>query len=69
MITLDRKARIAAAMAALGVNFVLATGLASLAQHYGEQASRDLRAGGAGPVIATAQAGSLRCRPSRRASG
>lgn len=63
MIEIDRKARIAAAMAALGVNFVLAAGLASLAQHYDEQVSRELRAGGAGAVIASAQTAARRCRP------
>ena len=79
MITIGRTPRIAAAMAALSVNFALAAGLASLAHHYEAHALRDLRAvvgrGGASPAsaplaaIATTQAGSLRCRPERVAPG
>lgn len=79
MITIGRTPRIAAAIAALGVNFTLAAGLTSLAHHYEEQASRELRTvadrDGARPAsapiaaIATARAGSLRCRPERVAPG
>ena len=78
MITIGRTPRIAAAIAALGVNFALAAGLASLAHHYEEQASRELRAAversgasraSAPMAIATAPAGSLRCRPERVAPG
>jgi len=79
MITIGRTPRIAAAIAALSANLALAGGLASLAHHYEEQASRDLRAlaaqGGARPAsapmaaITTAQAAPLRCRPERVAPG
>ena len=57
MITIGRTPRLAAAIAALGVNVALVAGLASLAHHYDEQASQELRA------VASAQAGALRCRP------
>lgn len=63
MITIGRTPRIAAALAALCVNFALTAGLVSLAHHYEEQATGDPRA------LATAQAGSLRCRPERIAPG
>ncbi len=72
MITIGRTARMAAALAALSVNFALAAGLASLAHHYDEQATRDLRASGAGQAaaaMASAQDGSLRCKPERVRAG
>lgn len=54
--------KLAAAVAALGVNVALAGGLVSLAHHYDTQAARVA-------AFATAQAASAQCRPERAAPG
>jgi len=69
MNALSGAARLAAAVAAVGINVLLAGGLIALAGHYAERAADGPELAGRGGTAAGAQASAVRCTPERMRAG